>query len=604
MTDQPSMTLTANKTEASTIVHRFQDQVFRYKDRLAVKHDRISWTYEELAVRANGIAGRLLDLLGEKSEPVAVLGETTPELVASILGVLLAGKYWIPLDSHHPPSRWSCIIQDAGAKCLIASTSSMPRTVDLNVDVRIKMERESLPLDLEVWHSPIRVTPNDISHILYTSGSTGQPKGVVHNQKSSLEFIKSQTQVLGFNCEDRFSLIASHTHIAYVTSMLRALLNGASLHIFDLRQDGTATLPHWISEEGITVWQSVPTLFRHFVATIPDGLRFPEMRLVHLGGEPMSVGDVELFRNHFAPRCRLLHNYGSSETSSICGYLIDSETPINGNFVPIGKPWPGKQVYIEPIEGHDSENRHLGEIIVKSHHLSLGYWNQPEQTARAFSKDPDNPGMRIFRTGDLGRILSDGNFVHIGRKDEEVKIRGHRIHPMEIEAAILQHVDVRHAAVILRKDLYSEPALVAFLETSNYGGFDRRELSEFLQSRLPHYMLPCHYVVLKKMPCSTGSKIDRDHLRQLPIAASTVKETIVPRTLEERYLAEIWVELLSLNNISILDSFFVLGGHSLHAMRLSSRIYADLGIRIKLIDIFKNPTIEKQAILLQNFLEE
>ena len=320
------------------------------------------------------------------------------------------------------------------------------------------IDMDHLDTSLAPDNSGIALSPDSISCILYTSGSTGQPKGVLHTHRNELHSIMHHTNNLRLSADDRFSLLAPYGTGQGTQDIFSALLNGGTLYPWNMKSEGLNGLADWLVHEKITVYHSAATIFRHFVRNLSEREEFPDLRVIKLGSEQVSWKDVESYKKHFSRHCILLNAFSSSETKTIRQYLINKETQISGR-VPVGYPVEDMEVLILDEAGHELGPNHVGEIAVRSRYLSPGYWQKPDLTAAAYLLDSRCPDNRIFRTGEWGRMSSDGCLEHLGRKDAQVKIQGYRVETNEIELALLQQRSAELCVLALERPLPPASAL-------------------------------------------------------------------------------------------------------------------------------------------------
>jgi amino acid adenylation domain-containing protein len=402
----------------------FRRQVERRPGASAVRCAAGALTYAELDRLADRVAAALLRRRGPANEPVGLLLGHTAAMIAAILGVLKAGKIYVPLDPRYPARRLEQMLQDSGAALVVVDGPHAPalgghRTGALQVlDLADLGERNSAP------DRGAAVRPDQPALILYTSGSTGRPKGVVQSHRAVLHHIRNYTNALRIGPADRLTLLSSCSFAASTSALFGALLNGAVLCPFDLKEEGIEPLAPWLAAQQITIYHSVPTVFRHLAAALAPGQTFPALRVVNLGGEAANPGDVELYRKHFAPGCVLLLTYAATEANVICRYLLDAHTPLPQGTIPAGYPCEGVEVLLWDEHGRPVAPGQCGEVVLRGRYLADGYWGRPQETAAKFAGDPNDPGLRTYRTGDWGALLPDGCLVHRGRKDELVKVRG------------------------------------------------------------------------------------------------------------------------------------------------------------------------------------
>ena len=571
---------------------RFERQVTRYPDRLAVRAPGSELTYEALNRAANRVAWALLSARGPGAEQVALLFGRDAAMVAAVLGVMKAGRAVVPLDASYPPARNSYILKQSQAAVLVTNDQHAPLARELlghdalllNVD-----ELGSRPQDGNVGLS---VSPENVACILYTSGSTGLPRGVFHDHRTLLHFIRRYTNALRVCREDRLSQLSSCGHIAGLSDLFRGLLNGAAVLPLDPRECGPVELAAWLRREEITISHMVPTLFRHMVSGLTGEGHFPHLRLLHLGGEPASRQDVELYRRHFPRSCVLLNNLGCTEVSSFRQYLIDHETVFDTEAVPVGYSVEDTEVLLLDEDGNEVPGGQAGEIAVKSRYMALGYWGEPSITARAFSTVPGGTGERLYRTGDLGRLLPDGCLVYLGRKDYQFQIRGYRVEAAEIERVLLEGGKIAECAVAAVEDPAGDRQMVAYLAAPTDLAPSIGELRELLQEKLPAYMVPAVFVWLDRLPLLPQGKVDRRALPE-PEWDAPVRERplVAPRTSVEEKVAAIWAEVLGVEPVGVHDHFLELGGNSLKASQVMVRLRSTLGVALPQRSLFEEPSL-------------
>ncbi|MFC1715410.1 AMP-binding protein [Candidatus Poribacteria bacterium] len=584
-----------------SIPERFEKMVAKYGNRLAVKDESHELTYDELNKRANRIARAILEHRDEGQEPVALLLPDGVPMISGVLGVLKSGKIYMPLASWVPHARNDYMLRDSQAGLIITNNENLPPARGLAQGKTQLLNIDELDSGLSTENLDLSIKPDDLSWLLYTSGSTGQPKGVYKNHRGLLYDRMGATNDMHICIHDRVASFA----MAEIAFWL-AILNGAAFHHLDIRERGFAYLAEWLIQEEITVCAFVVTSFRHFLDTLTGEEAFPRLRLIRLAAEPVYKRDVELYGEHFSADCILVNQMGITEAGTVCRYFIDKETQIDDRIVPVGYPVPGKEILVLNEHGKEVESNQIGEIAVKSRYFPEGYWRRPDLTQAKFLPDPDGGDKRIYLTGDLGRILPDGRLVHLGRKDFQLKIRGRRIEAAEIEMAMLKLDTIKEAVVVAREDSHGDQRLVAYFVpnegTSSTASMLRRTLAE----SLPDYMVPSAFVVMDAMPLTPGGKLDRKSLPD-PGTARPELDTafIAPRTPEEDTLAGIWSDVLGLDKVGIYDDFFDLGGNSLLATQIISQVVNTFQVRVPLRDLFRSPTVADMAVVLtQNMIEK
>jgi len=581
-----------------SIPDRFEQIVRKYSNRLAVKTKDHELTYDQLNRVANRVARAILAHCGEGHEQVALLLEHDAPVIAAMIGVLKAGKAYVPLDPSYPRKRLAYMLEDSEARLLLTNQINRSLADALSQKVPV-IDIEVLDSTLPEENLGLRRPPESLAFILYTSGSTGAPKGFSQTHRNVLLDIRNYTNAGHFCPDDRLLLVSSLSFADSVRTIYSALLNGASLYPFDIKAEGLTRLANWLTENEITIYRSVPTVFRPFVSTLTGEERFPKLRLIYLSGEPVYKKDVELYRKHFSDNCILVNRLGTGEALTFRWYFIDKEIPIKGIHVPVGFAVPDKDVVLLDEVQHEADGARVGEIGVKSCYLSPGYWKRPDLTQAAFLPNPDGGDNRIYRTGDIGRMLPDGCLVHLGRKDHQVKIRGYRIEVPEIEMALLDFPAVKEAVVVAREDRPGDQRLVAYLVPARKPSPSVSGLRRFLNEKLPEYMIPSAFVLLDTLPLTPTGKVDR---KALPVPHGSRPELdnsyVAPRTTVEKELSQIWAEVLSLDEIGIHDNFLDLGGDSLLATQVISRVINAFRVELSVKTLFESPTVVDMGVVI------
>jgi amino acid adenylation domain-containing protein len=590
----PFVEFASHEIEQS-ILDRFERQVACHGGRIAVVDEDQELTYAELDRWANRIAGALLDRRGPIAEPVGLLiGQAAP-MVAAILGTLKAGKFYLPLEPRFPDARLKQIVAVAGTDVVIFDRAQQHRAMQLVPAPGARLDVDRAAQEYPDTPPARAVGPDHICYLLYTSGSTGQPKGVYQNHRNVLHYIREHTHACHIACSDRVALLAPFSVAASIHPLMGALLNGAALYPFDVKEHGAGPLAQWLAAQRITLYHSVPALFRQVALALPALQDLPHLRLIRLGGDLVLPADVELYRKHFAPDCLLVISFGASEAHTICWHWLDKRTPVPPDVVPVGYPVGDAKVQVLDESGQPLPAGQVGEIAVRSRHLALGYWKEPERTRAAFN-DSDAMGRRTYCTGDLGRRLPDGCLVHLGRKDSRVKIRGQAVDLAEVEAALAALASVREAAVAAPPGRDGQPRLVGYVIPTADGTINSGTLKAQLSRTLPDFMVPSVFVKLDALPRTRTGKVDRQALPSVSDEhRDQGREYVMPRTPLEEQLARLWAEVLQLDQIGVHDNFFELGGHSLMASRLLARLHVAFGVDLSLRRLFEVPTVAALA---------
>jgi amino acid adenylation domain-containing protein len=579
-----------------TILDRFEKQAHKYADKTAVKTKTIELTYGGLNQASNRLAQVILNQYGQSNEPVPLLFEQGANIIIAFLGVLKAGRIWTALNPSWPDAGLAPILKDLQAKLILTDTINIAQAETLGGNVYQLINIDEIDEDVSINNPGLPMSPHAPSHIIYTSGSTGQPNGVVHTHRNILHYIREQTNSFHLCPDDRMPLFFSLSHSAGMTTTFRALLNGATLFPFALREEGVLRIPDWIKEEKITFFHTFPSILRQLPGILVDESYLTSIRLIHIGGEPVTGKDVAIYQKWFPDGSLLINSIGCTEVSTFRRFFINKETQLIDNLVPVGYEVEDKEVFLIDEAGNKVEPGCIGEIAVRSPYLALGYWRNPELTHRKFLPDPEGADKRIYLTGDMGRIRQDGCLEYIGRKDFQVQIRGFRVETEAIDTALYAVDSVKQAVVAAREDEYGESRLIAYVVPTSQPAPTVSELRRSLAGKLPDYMIPSAFVFCDALPMTQNGKVDR---RALPLPGRSrpdlAKTFTSPKNETEAALADIWAQVLNFDRIGIDDNFFDLGGHSLSAARIISMICDTFQINLPLDSILKSPTVRGLA---------
>ena len=582
-----------------TVPERFEQQVARHANRLAVKTKTHTLTYRALRTAANRVARAIQAQGGGAEEPVAVLLEKDVPLLTAMLGVLKAGKIYVPLDPSYPYARTAQMVADSRASLLVTNNKNVSLARASTTGACTLLNLDLLDAHAASENPDLCISPESLACILYTSGSTGQPKGVLHSHRSLLHIIMRQTNNLQICPDDRVTFLGSCTSIGGIRDSLSALLNGAALLPFDFMEAGLERLASWLQQEEATIYNSAMPLFRQLAHTLHADNPFPKLRVLKWGGETLHQSDIDLYRRHFSPDCKVYIAMGCTEIGSAACYLMDKTTHLTGPRVPAGYANDDMEILLLDEAGRVIGSNDMGEIAVRSRYLSPGYWQRSDLTEEAFLPDPGGGDKRIYRTGDLGLVLPDGCLMHLGRKDWQVKVRGNRVEVAEIETALLALDGIREASVILREDQPDNPRLVAYLVSATTPALPVTTLQHMLARTLPAYMVPAVFMMLDALPLLPSGKVDR---RALPVPGKARPELaspfVAPRTPVEEALAVIWAGALQLEQVGIHDNFLELGGDSLIAARIITKATRTLQVDLPLRALFESPTVADMAVVV------
>ncbi|MBI3979507.1 MAG: amino acid adenylation domain-containing protein [Chloroflexi bacterium] len=575
---------------------RFQQIALEYPDRLALKDEQRGYTYRELDEYANRIAHAILDQGMPPQSPMAVMVEQGFLHIAAILGILKAGGIFVALDPANPASRIQHMVADSEARLMIADRRSRPLAAGLAENVRlVSLAVEEIDPSLPCVNPNVTMGPDEIACLVYTSGSTGVPKGSVVPHRYLLRHVLKCTNAMHISHLDRMTLLSSAGVGAAVGTITVALMNGACVLPFSVQTNGLRALGDWLGREEVTVYHSVPTLFRHFAQNLAENTVFPSLRLIWLSGEPVLRREVDLFKSRFAGSVLLCNSLGSTEGGAIAEYYISRETPFDGAVLPVGYEADGMRVIVVDEEGNEVPPGQIGEITVRIR--TRGYWRRPGLTEAIFLHDSEGGDRRIYKTGDVGYMLPDRCLVHLGRKDSQVKIRGHRIELAEVEMALMDLPVVREAVVAARKDILGDPRLVAYVVPEGGAAPSASTLRHQLGQRLPDYMIPAHFVTLDTLPIGPSGKVDQLRLPDPPAddgrEADVEPEADADSAIEGEIagqVAHISKRLLGLHRVGPDDNFFDLGGDSLLATRMALEIEKQFKVRLPMDVLFDQPT--------------
>lgn len=588
----------------TSLIRRVEKIALQYPDRMAVKSGDQTLTYRELNETANQVARAIISLHGETADPIPFILDYGLNAIIAMLGIMKSGKAYVPVDPSYPPAWITHILDDICASLILTDTHNLPlakTSLDRSESGQL-LNLDALDTNLPYENLGVSITPGEMAYILYTSGSTGKPKGAIHSHQDVMNNMIVQTNDLMLSPSDRFALYISFGFEASRFSIYGALHNGGLLSLYDIRTQGVGGLPNWIGQEEITVLLSTPSTFRHMFTLIPESKRYPSVRLIVLGGEPVTSQDVALFRKHYPKGCVLVNTLGMTETGIIARYMVDHQTELAGHSLPAGFPIGDKRIALVDEANQPISGDQVGEILIKSRYLAPGYWRQPTLTAEKYSVDPNDDQVRLFHTGDLGRLREDGCLEHLGRKDSQIKIRGFRVDVAEVEAVIHQHKGVKNAAVVAREVQHTpnEKQLVAYIESGTKTPPSKRELRDYLTDKLPDYMVPPVIVFLESLPLTPTGKVNRLGLPSPEeIGQGEEHVHVAPRDEIEKQLVDIWERVLRMKPIGIRDDYFELGGTSLLAAQLFTQIEKTTGKKMPLATLFQAPTVEQQANILR-----
>jgi amino acid adenylation domain-containing protein len=531
---------------------RFAAQVRRHGDRPAVIGET-TWSYARLAEAAGGVAHAIPGAV------TAILLPHGPETIAAILGVLAAGSAYVPLDPAYPAERLRFMLSDSGAAAVLADASTWSLAKSLCgeqplIDVST-VEPRPLPQR--------EISPDTVAYVLYTSGSTGVPKGVVHNHRNIVFAASNHINNFRVTPDDRVGVLTSFSFDMAVTDTFSALLSGAAAVPVDVRSQGIGHLADALRERRVTVYHSTPTVYRQLLTTLGEG-RLSDIRAVLLGGEDVGVADAAAFWRHFASDGVFVNGYGTTEISFIAQEHLTAAP--EGPRVPAGRPLDGVEVILDES----------GEIVVRSRYLAQGYVGRPFADL--------GEGVREYRTGDLARRLPDGRLITLGRADRQLKIRGHRVEPAELEAALRELPGVTQAVAAAH-----DGELYGYVVGPQW--IDRHTLSQ----RLPAQLVPRDVIILGALPMTPTGKVD---VAALPRPRAQPRLVPRPRTPIEEVVCAAWAAELGVSGVGPEENVFDLGAHSLLLAGVQRRLEHELAVRVPLVRMLEHPTAAGLSAML------
>lgn len=575
---------------ADTLHARFAAQVRRTPDAIAVTDGGLNLTYAELDLRSDALSCRLRAAGAQPREAVGVFLTRSIDLIATLLGVLKTGAFYVPLDPANPDSRLDFIAQDAGLNIVLTNTALMNRTPcscrALNVDTAHLVADEA---------AAPAIGTNDLAYVIYTSGSTGVPKGVSIEHGSVVRLFDCTERWFHFCARDVWTLFHSFAFDFSVWEIWGALLYGGRLVIVP---EGVARQPdaylRLLSREGVTVLNQTPSAFAQLDRVDEaEASSYPlVLRLVIFGGEGLDPRRLRCWYARRGTSATLVNMYGITETTVHVTYKVISPeiAGMADPGLPIGQPIPDLRIFLFDEDGNDVAPGAVGEIYVSGPGLARGYLARQELTNQRFVPHPREPSLRLYRTGDLGCLCSNGEYMYHGRVDDQVKIRGFRIELGEIEAALRALPDVREAAVSVQQwGADGNDQLVAYVVTENAPTL--ANLREALSRTLPEHMLPQAVMPIEMLPLTINGKLDRTRLPELPrTRLADLMPVKVPAASVEDRLAHVWALTLGLDSVSLDTNLFDLGATSYHLAAVHVALRQE-GIDIPILALFEHPRI-------------
>nr|UXB94706.1 non ribosomal peptide synthetase [Pseudomonas syringae] len=578
---------TRDYPQQQTVHGLFEAQVRAYPEACAAIHDGVAVSYAELNTRANRLARHLLGLGVQPGDSVAISLERSLDLLASQLAVLKCAAVYVPLDINAPVERQAFMIEDSQAHVLLTHSHVSLTTTAQRVDL------DGLALDgLKDTDLALPQSSESVAYIMYTSGSTGIPKGVLVPHRAISRLVINNGYA-DFNAQDRVAFASNPAFDASTLDVWAPLLNGGCVVVIG-QSDLLSPLnfQRLLLEQAVTVLWMTAGLFHQYASGL--GEAFSRLRYLIVGGDVLDPAVIGRVLANNAPQ-HLLNGYGPTEATTFSAtYEVVS---VDNGSIPIGKPVGNSRLYVLDNQGQPVPLGVPGELYIGGQGVARGYLNRDELTLEKFLADPFDsaPQARLYRTGDLVRWRTDGNLEYLGRNDDQVKIRGFRVELGEVEARLAEHADVREAVVLCRQDVPGDKRLVAYVTAQQpETALDIEHLRNHLHGLLPDYMVPAAYVQLDSLPLTANGKLDRKAL-PVPDAQSLISRGYeAPQGEVETLLASIWADVLQVEQVGRHDHFFELGGHSLLAVTLIERM-RQVGLSADVRVLFSQPTLAALA---------
>ncbi|MCP4153890.1 MAG: amino acid adenylation domain-containing protein [bacterium] len=589
------------------IQHRLNDSFLEFKENTAIEYCGKHITYAELDERSDAIADWLCHRGLPKETFIGILMDDFSELIVTILGVLKAGCVFVPLEPSLGKGRLEATIRFVNIGFVITDKMNREKLSSFdgenNPGVEIVSAADLAAIEKDspgIAKSTVTYGPEDKVYIYFTSGTTGAPNSIIGKNKCLLHFINWEIKEFEVDDTYRFSQFTNPGFDVYLRDIFVPLCSGGTICIPERREIilDNRQLARWIGENRIHLIHCVPTLFATLNRTNLKKNHFQNLKIMSLSGERVKPAEIKKWYDAYGESVQFVNNYGPTETTLAKLFHFIRKEDVAKGIIPVGKTIPGSRVIVLDENMEMCEEMKIGEVYIRTPFRTFGYCNNPELNNQKFIPNPfsSNPDDIIYQSGDLGRFLPDGNLELTGRIDRQVKLRGMRLEPEDIECALMQHPRVNEAVVLLKKGANESAFLFAYITGNDAGDMNNEEddaIKEYLQDKIPAYMVPSYIKFIDELPRKSNLKIDYTMLQQLLQNESA--DEVEPRDDIEKKLAQQWSELLGIEKIGVLNTFFALGGNSLHVMSLVSLIHRDFNVKISPKEFFENPTVEKLA---------
>jgi amino acid adenylation domain-containing protein len=579
----------------ASIVELFERNVDEHESRAAIERAEQIVTYGELDIASSNFANFLLDSGATKGATVAILLEDPVAVITAILGTLRAGCAFVPLDAVTPEQRLLAMLSLVEPQWCFVEEKFLPLIERVaggaGASRIISVDAPELAGYFNPQRPRIQLDPDDMCYVYFTSGSTGQPKAIAGRRKGIDHFIRWEVKTLAAGVDTRVSQVLPFSFDGSLRDIFVPLTAGGTICIPPSKETllDAQKFVEWIDNRRVNILHCVPSLFRAMGNQVANGELLRQLKYILMAGEPLLPSDVKRWVEVFGHRIQLVNLYGTSETTMAKFIYFVKHNDEERRSIPIGQPMEGAAALIVDVKGRPCPRGAVGEIYIRTPFRSLGYYNQPHLTRDVFIPNPfsDDPNDIVYKTGDLARILEDGNYEYLGRQDRQVKIRGIRVELEEIENVLRGHESVLDVAVIEREDADHYNYLSAFIVLSD--DTNAAQLHEHCALQLPDYMLPSAFIMMSELPRTISGKIDR---RALPTSMEINgrRDYVAPGTPAEELICNVFADVLRLPRVGAADNFFHIGGHSLSATRVVSRVKVTLGAAVGLRDLFEAPT--------------